>query len=78
MPRAIIKEPRLLLCDEPTGALDSNSAENIIALLQAINKEYKQTILMVTHDETLTRIANRIIKISDGKIVSNELVRPLS
>ncbi|ALA30843.1 ABC transporter ATP-binding protein [Mycoplasmoides pneumoniae] len=76
--RAIIKEPRLLLCDEPTGALDSNSAENIIALLQAINKEYKQTILMVTHDETLTRIANRIIKISDGKIVSNELVRPLS
>lgn len=75
--RAIIKEPKLLLCDEPTGALDSNSAENIINLLQTINKTYKQTILMVTHDESLTRIANRIIKILDGKIVSNQLVRPL-
>lgn len=69
--RAIIKNPALLLCDEPTGALDYATSKEIIKLLEDINEEYKTTILMVTHNTELARIADRIITLHDGKIGSN-------
>ncbi|MCD8027605.1 MAG: ABC transporter ATP-binding protein [Erysipelotrichaceae bacterium] len=69
--RAIIKNPQLLLCDEPTGALDSQNAKDILMLLEQINQKYHTTILMVTHNIEITKMANRIINIKDGQIVSN-------
>ena len=69
--RAIIKNPALLLCDEPTGALDYGTSKEIIKLLEDINEEFKTTILMVTHNTELARIEDRIITLHDGKIGSN-------
>lgn len=73
--RAIIKQPELMLCDEPTGALDSETSKKIIDLFLKINKKYKTTIVMVTHDNSLINIATRVIYIKDGmidKIVENK------
>ena len=67
--RALINHPRILLADEPTGNLDSKSSDEIIALLKKSNKEYKQTIIMITHNMEIAKLADRIIKIEDGKIV---------
>lgn len=67
--RAMINNPALMLADEPTGNLDSKSSDEIIALLKKSNKEYKQTIIMITHNMEIAKIADRIIKIEDGKIV---------
>lgn len=69
--RAIIKNPALLLCDEPTGALDYGTSKEIIKLLEDINEEYKTTILMVTHNTELAKIADRIVTLHDGKIGSD-------
>ena len=69
--RAIIKNPDLLLCDEPTGALDYGTSKEIIKLLEDINEEYKTTILMVTHNTELAKIADRIVTLHDGKIGSD-------
>lgn len=69
--RAIIKNPALLLCDEPTGALDYVTSKEIIKLLEDINEEFKTTILMVTHNTELTKIADRIVTLHDGKIGSD-------
>lgn len=69
--RAIIKNPALLLCDEPTGALDYETSKEIIKLLEDINEEYKTTILMVTHNTELAKIADRIVTLHDGKIGSD-------
>ena len=68
--RAIINNPALVLADEPTGNLDSKSSDEIVALLKKSNKELKQTIIMITHNMEIAKIADRIIKIEDGKIVS--------
>ena len=67
--RAMITKPAIILADEPTGNLDSKSSDEIIALLKKSNKEYKQTIIMITHNMEIAKIADRIIKIEDGKIV---------
>ena len=67
--RAMITNPAIILADEPTGNLDSKSSDEIIALLKKSNKEYKQTIIMITHNMEIAKIADRIIKIEDGKIV---------
>ena len=67
--RAMITNPALILADEPTGNLDSKSSDEIIALLKKSNKEYKQTIIMITHNMEIAKSADRIIKIEDGKIV---------
>ena len=67
--RAMINNPAIILADEPTGNLDSKSSDEIIALLKKSNKEYKQTIIMITHNMEIAKIADRIIKIEDGKIV---------
>ena len=67
--RALITNPTIILADEPTGNLDSKSSDEIVALLKKSNKELKQTIIMITHNIEIAKIADRIIKIEDGKIV---------
>lgn len=68
--RALITRPTIVLADEPTGNLDSKSSDEIVALLKKSNKELKQTIIMITHNLEIAKMADRIIKIEDGKIVS--------
>ena len=69
--RALINKPKILLADEPTGNLDSKTGIQIIKLLEFYNRKYKQTIVMVTHDLNLAKRADRIIEISDGKIIKD-------
>lgn len=66
--RAIVKNPSILLCDEPTGALDYNTSKEILKLLEDINKKYNNTIIMVTHNDGVKDMADKIIKLRDGKI----------
>ncbi len=73
--RALINNPALLLADEPTGNLDSKNSEEIINLLKMSNRKYKQTIIIITHDESIALQANRVISIEDGKIVKDEVLR---
>ena len=70
--RSIMQNPYILLADEPTGNLDSQNSNEIIELLKKANKEYNQTIILVTHNEEIARQADRIITIKDGKIVMDE------
>lgn len=72
--RAIITNPKMVLADEPTGALDSNSARKLLEIFGVLNKEFKSTILMVTHDAFTASYASRIVFIKDGKIF-NEFMR---
>ena len=67
--RALIINPTIILADEPTGNLDSKSSNEIIQLLKKANKEYKQTIIMITHNLEIAKLEDRIIKIEDGRIV---------
>ena len=66
--RALIKKPEILLCDEPTGALDYKTSKDILSLLQRINKEYKTTIILATHNEEITKMSNITIRLKDGVI----------
>lgn len=67
--RAMITNPAIILADEPTGNLDSKASDEIVALLKKSNKDYKQTIIMITHNLEIAKVADRIIKIEDGKII---------
>lgn len=67
--RAMITNPAIILADEPTGNLDSKSSDEIVELLKRSNRDYKQTIIMITHNLEIAKVADRIIKIEDGKIV---------
>ena len=67
--RAMITNPAIILADEPTGNLDSKSSDEIVELLKKSNRDYKQTIIMITHNMEIAKVADRIIKIEDGKIV---------
>ncbi len=67
--RSMITNPAIILADEPTGNLDSKSSNEIVELLKKSNKEYNQTIIMITHNMEIAQVADRIIKIEDGKIV---------
>ena len=68
--------PAVMLADEPTGSLDSRTGHEIVNLLKLSNKKYGQTLILVTHDENIALQADRIIGISDGKVVRDERVRP--
>ena len=67
--RSMITSPAIILADEPTGNLDSKASDEIVSLLKKSNKDYKQTILMITHNLEIAKMADRIIKLEDGKIV---------
>jgi putative ABC transport system ATP-binding protein len=69
----LVNEPAILLADEPTGALDSKTGVEIMELFQSLHKENGQTVILVTHDSYVARHTNRIIRISDGRIVSDEV-----
>ncbi len=71
--RALIKNPKLLLCDEPTGALDYKTSKEVLSLFEEINRNYHTTILMITHNDAFKAMSHRTIRIKDGKILSNEL-----
>ena len=71
--RALLNSPALLLADEPTGNLDSENSKEIIKLLRQFNKENKQTVIIITHDERIALSADRIIEINDGKILRDEV-----
>ncbi|MBE6869544.1 ABC transporter ATP-binding protein [Ruminococcus albus] len=66
--RAIVKNPDILLCDEPTGALDYNTSKEILKLIEEVNVKYGNTIIMVTHNEAIKEMADHVIKLRDGKI----------
>jgi len=72
--RALVKNPTILLCDEPTGALDSKTGRQIMELLYRVSKEQKKTVIIVTHNKAISVIADRIISVQDGEIVSNTVV----
>lgn len=69
--RALVKNPALLLCDELTGALDSASTRDVLKVLQAINERYNTTIIMITHDERISGMADRLVRLKDGRVVEN-------
>lgn len=71
--RAIIKNPKLLLCDELTGALDSKSSRIVLEFVAKVNKQFSMTVLIITHNEAIAEMADRVIRIKDGKIISNEI-----
>ena len=71
--RAIIKNPDILLCDEPTGALDYNTSKEILKLIETVNQKYGSTILMVTHNDAIKYMADRVVKLRDGRIRDNYL-----
>lgn len=68
--RALINKPKLLLCDEPTGNLDSQAGENILNLLKGLNKEERTTIVLVTHNQEIAKFADRIVYLKDGIILN--------
>ncbi len=70
--RALITKPAIVLADEPTGNLDSKSSDEVVNLLKKLNKEYKQTIIMITHNLDIAAVADRIITIEDGRIVKEK------
>lgn len=73
--RALINNPALVLADEPTGNLDSKSSRDIVDLLKLSNKKYKQTLILITHDNNIAEEADRVITIQDGRIIKDEKLR---
>lgn len=69
--RAIVKNPNILLCDEPTGALDYNTSKEILKLIESVNQKYGNTVIMVTHNDAVKHMADRIFKMKDGLIVED-------
>ncbi len=71
--RALVKNPGLLLCDEPTGALDYHTSKEILELMEQVNREYGCTIVIVTHNDAIKHMAHRILRLRDGELVADEL-----
>lgn len=67
--RALVRNPKVLFCDEPTGALDEKMGKRILTLIQKVNKKYKTTVIIVTHNPSIGDIANTVLKMKDGKII---------
>ncbi len=77
--RALVKNPSLLLCDEPTGALDYHTSKEILSLIEQVNKKYHNTIIIVTHNDAIKNLANHVLKMRDGVIVSDYInEKPIS
>lgn len=70
--RAIVKNPNILLCDEPTGALDYKTSKEILKLIETVNQKYGNTVIMVTHNDAIRLMADRVVRLRDGAIRSNE------
>lgn len=70
--RAVVKNPDILMCDEPTGALDYKTSKEILALIENCNKKYGNTVVMVTHNEAIRRMADHVIRLRDGMVRQNE------
>ena len=73
--RALMNAPAVVLADEPTGNLDSKNSKEIVDLLKISNEKYGQTLIVITHDESIALQADRIISIDDGKITRDEVIR---
>ena len=73
--RALIKNPDLLLCDEPTGALDYHTSKEILKLIEQVGRDYGTTIVMVTHNDAIGKMADRVVRLRDGRIRENEIVK---
>ena len=71
--RAVVKNPDILLCDEPTGALDYHTSKDILQLIEKANETYGSTVLMVTHNDAIAGMADRIVHLKDGQIIRNEV-----
>ena len=71
--RAIVKNPAILLCDEPTGALDYNTSKEILKLIEDVNKKYGNTVIMVTHNEAIRNMADHVVRLRDGAVRNNEI-----
>ncbi len=71
--RAIVKNPDILLCDEPTGALDYNTSKEILKLIEDVNKKYGNTVIMVTHNEAIRNMADHVVRLRDGAVHNNEI-----
>ena len=71
--RAIVKNPDILLCDEPTGALDYQTSKEILQLIETVNQKYGTTVIMVTHNDAIKDMANRVVRLRDGMIRKNYL-----
>lgn len=71
--RAIVKNPDILLCDEPTGALDYNTSKEILKLIENVNVKYGNTVIMVTHNEAIRHMADHVIKLRDGAVRHNDI-----
>ena len=73
--RALINDPAFILADEPTGNLDSRASRDVMELLQLANRRYRQTLLLITHDEKIALMADRILTIADGRLISDERLK---
>ena len=73
--RAIVKNPDILLCDEPTGALDYNTSKEILELIESVNQKYGNTVIMVTHNEAIQNMADHTVKLRDG-VVRKNIINP--
>ena len=71
--RAVVKNPDILMCDEPTGALDYKTSKEILALIEDCNKKYGNTVIMVTHNEAIRNMADHVIKLRDGVVRHNDI-----
>ena len=69
--RALVKNPKLLLCDEPTGALDYKNSKEVLELLEEVNKKYGSTVVIITHNEAIREMCDRVLRVKDGVIVEN-------
>ena len=74
--RALINHPLLILADEPTGNLDSKNSREIVELLRLSNRQYRQTLIIITHDESIALQADRVLTMEDGRITRDEVLRP--
>ena len=72
--RALAKQPRLLLCDEPTGALDTNTGREVLRILQEQSREHKKTVVMVTHNNLFAEVADKVVYVKNGTVVDIEKI----